>query len=77
MEKWSSANANIDINYLVKVINKNKDCQLEEVPRFKVYDPLTAKVTFNHKVIFNQKYVYDSNCDGKQFKYKYFKGYEL
>jgi hypothetical protein len=26
--------------------------------------------------MFNQKYVYDSNCDSKQFKYKYFKGYD-
>ena len=72
---WNNANANIDINYLVKVINKSNVEQIEEVPRFKTYQPLTESVSFK-KLSFNQKFVFDTNCEGRQFKYKYFKAYD-
>jgi len=79
MNKWDSCTLNTDVNYLISIIIKEGNIDIEKIyktiEKCKIYNKLTKPILFK-TLKMNQKYIYDENCKENQFTYEIYKNYK-
>jgi len=75
VQLWNSNAGNIDINFLVYLVNIENNSNNSSIQYIKPYEPILNDITHIKTITYNNKYVYDETFNKNQFDKDIFNNY--
>lgn len=75
VQLWNSNTGNIDINFLVYLVNIENNSNNSSIQYIKPYEPILNDISHIKTITYNNKYVYDETFNKKQFDKDIFNNY--
>lgn len=74
-ERLKSLNCQIDINYIVNILNNTREHKIKYFEKMKIYEPITSNIDNIKKININSQYLFN-DINNNSFNYKIYSKYD-